>query len=53
MEFLEERRLNDRATIANNFNVINNKDEGFNFYLFIFFVMECAIKSANHTLSWK
>ena len=29
MEILEERRLNDRAAIANNFNVINNKDKGF------------------------
>ena len=44
MEFLEERRLNDRATIVNNFNVSNNKEEGF--ISFSFFSERRAIKSA-------
>ena len=48
MEFLEERRLNDRATIVNNFNVSNNKEEGF--ISFSFFSERRAIKSAKTTL---
>ena len=48
MEFLEERRLNDRVTIVNNFNVINNKEEGF--ISFLFFCERRAIKSAKTTL---
>ena len=48
MEFLEERRLNDRATIVNNFNVSNNKEEGF--ISFSFFCEQRAIKSAKTTL---
>ena len=48
MEFLEERRLNDRATKVNNFNVINNKEE--QFISFSFFGERRAVKSAKTTL---
>ena len=47
MEFLEERRLNDRATKVN-FNVINNKEE--EFISFSFFGERRAVKSAKTTL---